>query len=427
MADPATTDKREQFIPIRVSDLIEVLCRDAGPTGSHELPHDERERFRKLARLMAAYFHSTYHKRLLELKEAYGSFDPDADTHEVFPVGDDERETQQDAMFEEVIRLLERANYHRFSREEFLKNSDGSSYWGIDMTVDWSCFERIEIFSRGSVIGQRFRRNPIRFWRKRKYSVRNFQRLVLVLKQNDNKRLGPAPNTRHIFLKLFKDIPQMDIEMVVPGTRLKMPTLERGKLGVSILTAVVYSLIKIASAGASLLALLGGAITTAAVLPLAIVAGYGYKTWSGFQVTKQSYMLQLTQSLYYQNLDNNAGVLFRLLDEAEEQESREAILAYFFLHRYAGEAGWSSDELDAYIELELERIVKMEIDFEVSDALVKLQSMGLAIAETSPQGETRYRVIPVESAIELVMARLSQLGDQDSRSVEPEGTQTQMA
>ena len=37
----------------------------------------------------------------------------------------------------------------------------------------------------------------------------------------------------------------------------------------------------------------------------------------------RQYQLNLTQSLYYQNIDNNAGALFRLLNEAEEQEFRE--------------------------------------------------------------------------------------------------------
>ena len=57
-----------------------------------------------------------------------------------------------------------------------------------------------------------------------------------------------------------------------------------------------------------------------------VTAGYGVKSFFGYLRTKQKYQLNLTESLYYQNLDNNAGVLCRLLDEAEEQENREAVL-----------------------------------------------------------------------------------------------------
>jgi hypothetical protein len=127
--------------------------------------------------------------------------------------------------------------------------------------------------------------------------------------------------------------------------------------------------------------------------PLALILGYGYKTWYGFQVSKQTYSLQLTQSLYYQNLDNNAGVMYRLLDEAEEQECRETLLSYFYLWRYAGDRGWAAAELDDYVELDLERRLNLEVDFEIGDALAKLERAGIV----SKSGD-RYRAVPLEAA-----------------------------
>ena len=112
------------------------------------------------------------------------------------------------------------------------------------------------------------------------------------------------------------------------------------KLGGSITSTVAYVGWKLSTF--PLLSLLGGfAASTLWLLytPIALILGYGYKTWYSFQVSQQTYTLQLTQSLYYQNLDNNGGVMFRLLDEAEEQEIRETLLAYFYLWRYAGERG----------------------------------------------------------------------------------------
>src|SRR6202022_3219426 len=81
--------------------------------------------------------------------------------------------------------------------------------------------------------------------------------------------------------------------------------------------------------------------------------GYAYKTWYGYRQTKQAYHLALTQSLYFQNLDSNAGVLTHLFDEAEEQASRTTLLGYFCLWRYAGEQGWTAEELDASMEVYL--------------------------------------------------------------------------
>ena len=42
-------------------------------------------------------------------------------------------------------------------------------------------------------------------------------------------------------------------------------------------------------------------------------------------------MKALADSLYFKNLDNNAGVFHHLVDAAEEEEFKEAVLAYYFL------------------------------------------------------------------------------------------------
>jgi hypothetical protein len=128
--------------------------------------------------------------------------------------------------------------------------------------------------------------------------------------------------------------------------------------------------------------------------PLALIGGYAYKTVASFNTTKQSYQLQLSQSLYFQNLDNNAGVLFRLLNAAEEQESREVLLSYFFLWRYAGERGWTAKELDDYIELEIGRQIDREVDFDINDALDKLRQNNLAV-----ERDGRWHAVPLAEVL----------------------------
>ena len=143
--------------------------------------------------------------------------------------------------------------------------------------------------------------------------------------------------------------------MLLPGGRIRMPGLERLKLGGTITSSVAYVAWKLSTF--PVVQLLGAWATSTLWLlyaPLALILGYGYKTWYSFQVSRQTYTLQLTQSLYYQNLDNNGGVMFRLLDEAEEEETREVLLGYFYLWRYAGEEGWTAEELDDFVEAALE-------------------------------------------------------------------------
>src|SRR5262249_18388509 len=155
------------------------------------------------------------------------------------------------------------------------------------------------------------------------------------------KRLPSSVDTADVFLKIFKEIPRMDVEMLLPGARMRMPGMARAKLSGSFLGGaglVGYNIIK-----GALLGLWGQA---------GAVAGYGYKHYYGYQTKNNDYHYKMTQNLYYHNLDNNAGVLTQVLDEAEEQECREALLAYYCLWRFAGPEGWTARTLDDYVEID---------------------------------------------------------------------------
>ena len=407
---------REHFIPIRVTDLVEYLCTESGPVSGQKLTADEQDRVRRFARSVALHVHAIYQTELRHLKDAYVPFDPDADLKPLHEPTDDERAASLGKLFDTFVHLMGRANYVRLSRDELEKVMDGASDWGVDMHVEWDAFDRIEVFVRGKGESRRYRRKWYRRFKREEVRVPTFRRVAVMVKQRPHRRLGDDADTKSVFLKLFKDIPQMDIEMLLPGTRIKMPLLERFKLGGSITSSLGYVGWKL---GTSTLTLsgLGGAVlagSTAALVtlytPIALILGYGYKTWYSFQVSKQTYSLQLTQSLYYQNLDNNAGVMFRMLDEAEEQEIRETLLAYFYLWRYAGDRGWTAAELDDYVELDLERRLNMEVDFEIEDAVRKLTRAGIV-----EQVGDRYRAIPMDAA----QARLDELWEKYTRDAAP--------
>src|SRR5207237_10366061 len=88
------------------------------------------------------------------------------------------------------------------------------------------------------------KKHPIFFWKKTEKSVDSYGRLVLMLKLRPHKRLGPNANTQGVYFKLFKDIPKLDLEMILPGARLQMPRAQKGKLGASLLGTVGYGIYK---------------------------------------------------------------------------------------------------------------------------------------------------------------------------------------
>jgi hypothetical protein len=383
---------REHYIPLRKSDLVKLLCNDL------RLDRAAGQQFRQLAELITATFHFEYNKLLEELKDEYAPFDPDSVTKPVETLTPDQKEQKLNWLFDRLLHLMERANFKRLGQADVEKAMTEVSDWGINMSVDMDIFERIEIFARGDAIGTRYVRRWPRIWKKEAVKVPIFRRLVLFVKLKATRRLPAEINTADVFLKAFKEIPKADLEMMLPGARLQMPGFQRLKLGGSAVAGgagVGYTL------AAKLMAATGLALlfeSPEVFLGLAIgLFGYGYKQYAGYQSTRNIYHLRLNQSLYYQTIGNNLGVLFHLLDEAEEQECREALLAYYYLWRNAGTNGWRAPDLDDYVEMDLERLAKLKVDFEIGDALAKLERLQLV----TKNGDA-YVAVPIERALEVL-------------------------
>ena len=381
---------REQFIPLRKTELVDALARSVD-----SLPGVPAA-FRRFCQILQSLVHCEYQSTLEELKDAYAPFDPDADTRSTASLSEDQRDQHRQKLFERFGWLLERGNFVRLAQKEIDEALSDCSQWGLNLTVDFELFERLEIFYRGDSVGTRYRRRLTNWFRTEAVEIPVYQRLVLIFRFRPGRRFSKLLDTQDVYIKLFKEIPKLDLDMLLPGTQVKMSLFDRAKIMLPTFSGVSIAGIKIILAWGSTLAmwgLVGGTL------------GYGVRSVFGYLNTKQKYQLNLTQSLYYQNIDNNAGVLHRMLDEAEEQENREAILAYFFLWQEAPPDGWSVQELDERIETFLRVEAAREIDFEVGDALAKLERF--KIVESVAVG--KWKAVPIDRAIAALVDRWAAL------------------
>ena len=106
---------------------------------------------------------------------------------------------------------------------------------------------------------------------------------------------------------------------------------------------------------------------------LLALGGFVTHQWLKYQRQALRYQLDITDNLYFRNLNNNAGLFDAVIGAAEEQECKEAMLAYFFL---LGEP-MSQASLDARIEAWLRRQFSCDVDFEIDDGIAKLERLGL--------------------------------------------------
>jgi hypothetical protein len=282
----------------------------------------------------------------------------------------------------------------RLTHADIAATLSSASDWGLRLKVDFDVFERLEVFARGDIVGRRARRRWRSLFRPEQVEVPIYQRLVIICRLRDHRGVDSQVSPHHVYLKTFKNIPKLDLDMLLPGSRVKMSLFDQGKILLPTVSGVAIAGWKLFQ-GAVVAAAAGVSGALSHMGLLAGTLGYGVKSFFGYLRTQQKYQLNLTRSLYYQNLENNAGVVFRLLDEAEEQECREAFLAYYFLWRYAGAVGWTSSQLDAEIEAYLNREIGIDVDFEVADGLAKLERLSLVEATS----EGRWRAISIERAL----------------------------
>ena len=379
----------EHFIPLRKADLVELLA------ARQSLSEESEALFRRLCSLVERSLHAVYHDRLQALKEAYAPFDADADAAPRAQLTPEALEERAAAVFAQFMDLLARANFRRLSQDDVEAAMRSASQWGFRLSVDFALFERLEVFARGDVIGSQKVRPWLTPWRTRQIDVPTYQRLAVIFRLRPGARLDEsAAAVRPIVLKLFKNIPKADVELLLPGSQVKISAWDQGRIWLPTVSGVGLAGYKLIAGGAVMLSL-ASLWSLAAVYSVAAAAvGYGIKTFFSYRSTKDKHQLTLTRSLYFQNLDNNAGVLFRLLDEAEEQEFRECILAWWVLWRH-GKDGWTMRQIDRAVERFLRRALELGVDFEIHDALEKLRRLRLV----QPAGGGKWRAVDLAAAV----------------------------
>jgi hypothetical protein len=363
--------------------------------------------FRRFCKILESVLHFEYHQRLEDLKDAYAPLNPDRDTR--VPAGI--AQSSAAAFAQQMESLLERANYEKLTDADLKLALEETSLFKLRLHVDFDDFEEVLLFTRGEYQKQETLRRLFGLWNTT-VTFSNFDRVVVYVKLKADAALQQRPDRTGItMLKMFQNVPRADIEMLFPNTQLGMRLIDKLIIGVPAVASGVVALTT--KVGASLI-LLGGLlgywlglstepVELSRATALALLAGMGalgsfiWKQFSNFKNRKLRFLQSLTQNLYFKNLDNNAGVFHRLVDDAEEEECKEAFLAYGFL--LTQPQGCTREELDAAIEEWFRHKWDYTVDFEIGDALDKLRRLGLV------SGEEMLQALPLAEACQALDRR----------------------
>jgi uncharacterized protein DUF3754 len=364
-------DSRERALPVRQGDLTRLLLAEAG------LSDEDRDGLARLGSLLGANFHSEFYSRLLELKELYAPLDPDSDyvslRDHTLPLS----ENSDERFLVPFEATLLRANYRRLDLSVIVEAVSAPNELGLTYTPDFKLFEHLVVYVRGYTKVMRECRSVKTRFKRRRVALDAYQRLILCLKFKSGVKLGSIVRSDVVYLRMFKDVPHVDMEMHLPeqGTRVRMRWIDKAQIASPLVLTLATKIITTAMAFA---------ISPAALLTLAIApVTAGLNSFFGFHRAKKKHLYEMIHRLYYLSLANNASVLTRIIDSAEDEEYKEAMLAYFILWRGKADAEpWSVERLDTEIETYLKEQTGVEIDFEVSDALIKLFRLGLAYVDS---------------------------------------------
>ena len=72
-------------------------------------------------------------------------------------------------------------------------------------------------------------------------SVPLYQRLVVILRLREFEDRHKIIDTESVYIKIFKDIPKVDLEMLLPGTKVKLSLIDRGKIVLPTLSGVALT------------------------------------------------------------------------------------------------------------------------------------------------------------------------------------------
>ncbi len=386
-----------RYIPVSLPELIKGLL------GEKPLQETtERNAFARFSELLQALYHTHYFERYRDLNRYYQPFNPDQDTTTLEDWSENDRVCFQNKLFKDLQLLLKKANYDEL--DEALINESLSQQLSKNLSTDVEMddFEKIIFFVRGHGIKKTKKRN----WRHLLLTstieeVATYQRLCVVfrfqteeklrenLKQRGMSRFSIWRHVLHhravietkasrdyIFLRLFRDVPKSNLEMLFPNSKIHFTVLDNIKPSVTGRARTVGGIWVLLSKLAI------------AVKPLTmLIALFDFARIVGRQVSnvlhhQTNYQKVLSRSLYTHSLDINVGVISSLIDHARDEDIKEALLAYYFLMR-AGEAGMSINALDRKIEQHLMMRYGFFMDFEVDDAVVKLKRSGLVTENTS--------------------------------------------
>ncbi|HEU0146919.1 MAG TPA: TMEM143 family protein [Bradyrhizobium sp.] len=383
---------RDRFIPLRKSDILDGLIVEFGEddTAASDL--------RQFARMLGAILHQQYFDELDRLREAYFYFDP-----EVTSVAHRPQE-QLDAAYrvlsDEFVRILREANFVEITHEEIERAFTEHALVRVRIKAPITDYRDVRMFRRGQH-QEKVEITSLYGLRRRSLDIEVYDDVVLMVATRPGDRTAAPRKPRTgikrsrsrirsgaVLFKYFRHIARGDLEALLPNVRVVMGLFDRLTLGVPAVIGGVPILIKLASTLTVLFVVAGfylglsGTVhdndtqqALAALSGLFALGAFIARQWGNFHRQSLIHQKQVTDNVYFRNVNNNSGLFNYIIGEAEDQDWKEALLAYHGILMAPGLL--KRDGLKSHVEELVMQRFGLQITFGVDDALAGLSGLGV--------------------------------------------------
>jgi hypothetical protein len=389
----AAPEQRDRFIPLRKSDIVSGLIADGG------LDDARQASFRQFARALSDIFHYRYFEELDRLREAYFDFDPEVDPKTSRPAN--ELDAAYRALSDEFVRVVTEANFSEIPHDEIIRAFAEHALVRVKIKVRVEDYRDVRMFRRG-----RHKETvyvPVWFgFRHRPLEIEVYDDVVLMVATRPAGTAAAKPRKERaiggrgrqtirggaVLFKYFRHIARGDLEALFPNVRVVMSLFDQFALGVPAIVGGVPILIKLASTLTVLFVVAGFYLglngtmhdndteqALAALSGLFALGAFVLRQWGNFHRQSLIHQKQVTDNIYYRNINNNSGIFNYIIGEAEEQDWKEAVLAYHGL--LTARTPLTREALGTRIEELLARRFGIGAAFEIDGALARLRDLGL--------------------------------------------------
>jgi hypothetical protein len=399
-------DDRDNFIAVRKTDILDALI-DHG----HLADDAQRDGFRQLCRVLAAIYHYEYFGELERLRDDYFYFNPELEPHARFDRA--ALEAAYADLLASFTAVLKDASFVELPHAEIEAAHRRRSAMRVEIEAPLDDYREVRFFRRGHH-HETLERAAWLGLRKHSTQVLVYDDVVLlaamkpaaeIASRRERKRLKRRQiRPGSVLVKYFRNVAAVDLNALFPNVRVVLSWRDKLLLSGPALVGGVPILLKLASTLTVLFLVIGfyfglssniakeeTAGAFAALSGLVALGGFLMRQWLRYQRQSLMYQKELTENIYFRNVNNNAGIFDAVIGAAEDQECKEVFLAYYFLCTAAKAPRQA--ELEERIESWLRQAFGVDVAFKVDDALAKLDGLGLL----ARNGEA-LSVLPLEAA-----------------------------